>query len=300
MNYFIADTHFGHENIIRMCERPFDNVEQMNQKIIENWNSKIKGNDHVHILGDMFFRCAEPETILRVLKGKKHLIVGNHDGWAKRQELQKYFESIDNYLEFSDGQNYLVLSHYPMLSYHRASRKNTYMLHGHIHADTDSDFFPLLANRERILNAGVDLNNYTPVTLEELLLNNRGHKALHRLTNEKYRLENLTFVAENLDNGKQRYFRLPHDLAFLNQFVSSVKNEFGEEFGYYKDTNHYEFRILRPGEYSESPREAWEFIIKDWLKIGDYVELIEKYPYTRIKEEAFKTAKQKSDNDIPF
>lgn len=176
MNYFIADTHFGHENIIRMCERPFENIEQMNQKVIENWNSKVKGNDHVYILGDMFFRCEDPESILQVLKGKKHLIVGNHDGWAKQQELQKYFVSIDNYLEFSDGQNYLILSHYPMLSYHRASRKNTYMIHGHIHADTDADFFPLLVKRERILNAGVDINAFMPVTLAELIANNQYFK----------------------------------------------------------------------------------------------------------------------------
>ena len=84
MNYFITDKHFGHENTIRMCERPFDNIEQMNQKLIENWNSKVKGNDHVYILGDIFFRCEEPKPILRILKGKKHLIVGNHDGWVKR------------------------------------------------------------------------------------------------------------------------------------------------------------------------------------------------------------------------
>lgn len=63
-----------------------------------------------------------------------------------------------------------------MLSYHRESRKNTYMIHGHIHADTDSNFFELLLYRDRILNAGVDLNNYTPVTLEELILNNEGNK----------------------------------------------------------------------------------------------------------------------------
>ena len=176
MNYFIADTHFGHENIIRMCHRPFNNIEQMNKKIIENWNSKIKGNDHVYILGDMFFRCKDPEQILRVLKGKKHLIVGNHDGWAKNHELQKYFVSIDNYLEFSDGKNYLVLSHYPMLSYHHEKHKNTYMIHGHIHADTDANFFPLLANRERILNAGVDINDFFPVTIEELIGHNRAFK----------------------------------------------------------------------------------------------------------------------------
>ena len=177
MNYFIADTHFGHENVIKMCERPFKNIEEMNETLVRNWNSKVKGNDHVYILGDMFFRAKDPEPILRSLKGKKHLIIGNHDSWVKKPELQKYFESIDNYLEFSDGQNYLVLSHYPMLSYHRERRNNTYMIHGHIHMDTDADYFPVLKKRERILNAGVDINRYAPATLEELIENNREFKS---------------------------------------------------------------------------------------------------------------------------
>ena len=300
MNYYIADTHFGHENVIKMCGRPFKNIQEMNETIIKNWNSKVKGGDHVYILGDMFFRCEAPEPILHSLKGKKHLIIGNHDSWTKRKELQKYFESIDNYLEFSDGQNYLVLSHYPMLSYHRERRKNTYMIHGHIHADTDADFFPLLLYRDRILNAGVDLNNYTPVTLDELLLNNRGRKRLNRLNNNMYHLENLNFVAENLDNGEQNYFKLPRDLTLLNNFVCFRKTELSDKTGFYKDENNFEFRLLRPGEYGESPREDWEFIVKEWLKCEEYVELIEKYPYIQIKREDFLTAKNKGENDLPF
>lgn len=293
MNYFIADTHFGHENIIKMCGRPFKNIQEMNETLINNWNSKVKSNDHVYILGDMFFRSKDPEPILRSLKGKKHLIIGNHDSWIKRKECQKYFESIDNYLEFSDGKNYLVLSHYPMLSYHRERRNNTYMIHGHIHADTHADFYPLLLYRDRILNAGVDLNKFTPVSLEELLLNNRGRKKLNRLTNDRYHLENLGFVAENLDNGEQNYFTFPSDLTFLKNFVHFEKADFN-------DGDNFEFRLLRPGEYGERPREDWEFIIKEWLKLDDYVELIEKYPYIQIKEDTFNKAKNKGENDLPF
>ena len=50
------------------------------------------------------------------------------------------------------------------------------MIHGHIHNDTDVDFFPLLKSRANVLNAGVEINNYMPVTLEELLENNEKFK----------------------------------------------------------------------------------------------------------------------------
>ena len=77
MIYFTADTHFGHANIIKMCERPYSNVEAMNEAMIAAWNERVHGNDTVYIIGDMFFRCADPESILKRLKGKKRLIVGN-------------------------------------------------------------------------------------------------------------------------------------------------------------------------------------------------------------------------------
>ena len=69
MYYFIADTHFGHNNIIKMCNRPFDSIEAMNEALISAWNERVTGNDTVFILGDLFFRCANPEPILQQLKG---------------------------------------------------------------------------------------------------------------------------------------------------------------------------------------------------------------------------------------
>ena len=52
------------------------------------------------------------------------------------------------------------------------------MIHGHIHEDTSMDFWPLIYARERVLNAGVDVNNYEPVTFDELVENNAKFKAL--------------------------------------------------------------------------------------------------------------------------
>jgi calcineurin-like phosphoesterase family protein len=175
MIYFIADTHFGHENILRMCDRPFASVDAMNEAIIDNWNARFTGNDTVYILGDLFYRCADPEPILRQLKGRKHLIVGNHDAsWMDRVDLSKYFVGVDPLLEITDGTHGMTLCHYPLLTWKHKLR--TYMVHGHIHRDTTSDYFPLIAIRERMLNAGVDINGFRPVTFDELVENNRRFK----------------------------------------------------------------------------------------------------------------------------
>lgn len=175
MVFFTADTHFGHANIIRFCNRPFDSVEEMNEALISNWNSRVRGNDTVFIVGDMMFRCPEPELILKRLKGKKRLIVGNHDSsWMNKVDLTKFFYSVDPYLEISDGQHALTLCHYPLLSWKH--QKRSYMIHGHIHADTSMDYWPQIASRDNLLNAGCDINNYMPVTFDELFENNRAFK----------------------------------------------------------------------------------------------------------------------------
>lgn len=176
MFYFTADTHFGHENVIRFCSRPYATAAEMDEALIENWNSRVKGNDTVFILGDMFFRSDNAEEILRRLKGKKRLLVGNHDGsWMTKVDVSRYFASVDLMLELSDGRHALTLCHYPLLTWKHA--KKSYMIHGHIHNDTSADFWPLLAARDNVLNAGVDINGYQPVTFDELLENNRVFKS---------------------------------------------------------------------------------------------------------------------------
>ncbi len=178
MIYFTADTHFGHANIVKMCQRPYSDVDAMNEAMIAAWNERVQGNDTVYIIGDMFFRCADPESILKRLRGKKRIIVGNHDGsWLEKVDLSRYFLSVDNLLEISDGVHGLTLCHYPMLTWKHAKR--SYMIHGHIHADTSADFWPLIQCRDHVLNAGVDLNGYRPVTFYELVENNRQFKSAH-------------------------------------------------------------------------------------------------------------------------
>ena len=178
MIYFISDTHFGHVNVIRFCNRPYADVDEMNEALVSNWNARVRGNDTVYILGDLFFRCENPQNILCRLRGKKKLLLGNHDGsWMHKVTISDYFESVDTMLEVSDGQHGLTLCHYPMLSWKHARR--SYMIHGHIHNDTSADFWPLLCARDHVLNACVEINGYQPVTFDELLENNRIWKSAH-------------------------------------------------------------------------------------------------------------------------
>lgn len=104
--------------------------------------------------------------------------MGNHDdSWMKKVDLTHYFLSVDHFLEVSDGERGMTLCHYPMLTWKHA--KKSYMIHGHIHANTEYDFWPLLCLRNNVLNAGVDVNGYRPVTFDEMLENNQKFKAAH-------------------------------------------------------------------------------------------------------------------------
>ena len=171
MTYFTADLHLGHDNVIRFCNRPFETVLEMDEVLIANWNAVIKGNDDIYILGDLFYRNKESaEEAIKRLKGKKHLILGNHDKrWTKTVDLSKYFVEITNFLTYKcDGVKY-TLCHYPMLSW--PGRGNGgYMIHGHNHNN------PLDYTDQYLLNAGVDINDYKPATFNELIQNNERYK----------------------------------------------------------------------------------------------------------------------------
>ncbi len=175
MIYFTADCHFGHVNIIKLVNRPFVSVEEMDETLIENWNQKVHRDDTVYIVGDLFFRATDIETTLDRLKGKKRLILGNHDkSWIKKIDTSRYFESVDTLVEISDGKHGITLCHYPLLSWDHAQR--TYMIHGHIHNNTNMDYWSLIVKRERLLNAGCDINGFTPVTFDKLIDNNNRFK----------------------------------------------------------------------------------------------------------------------------
>lgn len=178
MTYFTSDLHIGHENIIRFCARPFSSLEEMDSTLIANWNSRVKERDDIYILGDMFYRKNEGvEEVLRKLKGKKHLIIGNHDySWMKKIEIGKYFVEVESLLVLKEEGRVMTLFHYPIMSWPHMYH-GSYCIFGHIHNSANNDdYWPLIEKNPYMLNAGVDVNGFYPVTFAELKRNNEEYK----------------------------------------------------------------------------------------------------------------------------
>ena len=166
MIWWTSDLHLGHNAIIKMQNRPFENVEEMNETLITNFNARVGKNDKVYFLGDMTHHMTEEEArkIIGRLNGKKHLIVGNHD---KIVVAGGVFESVEMMQVVSDFNKIFWLCHYPLMCWHHM-RGGTLMLHGHMH---NSPEYNLKNKQDRILryDVGVDANNYFPINTKEIL-----------------------------------------------------------------------------------------------------------------------------------
>lgn len=179
---FTSDLHLGHTNIIAATGRPYSSVGEMNADLIHRWNKKVSANDEVYILGDLSYRSSvHIGFYLDQMKGRKHLIIGNHDSrWMKNvADMGKYFESVAYMDMIKRGKSLLTLCHYPMLEWCMSRYSEcqetavSWLIHGHIHNDKSNAAYRYIQERlPCALNAGVDINNYEPVTFEELLANN--------------------------------------------------------------------------------------------------------------------------------
>lgn len=183
MTYFTADLHLGHENILEMAERPFPCIEEMDETLIANWNERVKGNDTVYIAGDLIFKSKtnNPEQYLSRLKGKKILLLGNHDhGWKTKVDMGRYFKEVLNLKEVDIEGHMTTICHYPMIEWRSCRKENSkrlgFLIHGHIHKNTEKPEYMQLFRLPNALNAGVDINGFRPVTFEELLKNNSAFK----------------------------------------------------------------------------------------------------------------------------
>jgi len=156
--FVVADTHFNHENIIKYCERPFINAQEMNEILIKNWNKVISKNDIVFHLGDYGFGSKEDlQKIFNRLNGKKYLIMGNHDlrvGKKYYQELG-FKEVYKKQYEFDK----YILTHRPI-----EVSKNKINVYGHIHnkpVETKYD-------DDSHICVSLDKTNFKPIYLTEI------------------------------------------------------------------------------------------------------------------------------------
>lgn len=163
--HFTADTHFGHTNIIKLCQRPFMDVDEMNETLVAKWNHQVHPTDTVWHLGDFAHRCewGEMKAIFDRLNGEKHLVVGNHDHEARGLP----WASVNQMLDLEIEGTHLVLCHYPLLEWDRQFQGALH-LHGHTHGQLDELNAHL---RESRMDIGVDSWCHEPVSITEILDN---------------------------------------------------------------------------------------------------------------------------------
>ena len=184
MIWFTSDHHFGHKNIIKFCNRPFDTIQEMDQVLIDNWNSVVSENDTTYYLGDftlgnldMFY------NYIKDLNGNINIVPGGHDRrwlknfhsayWKGKEKIKildpLYTLKVHN--KETNTHDTIVLCHYPMLSWDK-SHYGSIHLHGHSHGTIgsvgksgDIQLPPNQRNGKR-LDVGVDVHNYYPISLD--------------------------------------------------------------------------------------------------------------------------------------
>jgi len=166
-----SDHHFFHDNILKFCsqQRPFDNVDEMNEVIIDRHNALVKPKDHMFFFGDVVFgdantNLAERLKIIDRMNGIKHLLGGNHDKLRSAMvEYQKYFTTIETVREFGHGRD--ICSHYPVHP-QQLEERYKFNVHGHMH-----DVLIKKDNGEvdvRYINVCLDNRNLFPTSWEEI------------------------------------------------------------------------------------------------------------------------------------
>lgn len=225
MIYYSSDLHFNHKNILDSCERPYKDLEDMNNQLVSNWNNTLTDEDEIYFLGDFSYsknnkQAKEIIEIVQKLNGKKHLILGNHDSiLMKFEEFKELFESIDIYKKINDEGRYVILMHYPLEVWER-SHYGSYHLHGHIHKKEIN----FIKNR---FNVGVDVNSYKPVTLTDLVNNPElnGFQYLLNVTQEELNIVEIKLKQEGFKfmSIKTDYAVYPYELYSYLENINEVR-----------------------------------------------------------------------------
>lgn len=164
-NIFItADHHFDHANIIDHCERPFVDVDEMNDVLIARWNERVKPGDEVWHVGD--FAWTQAAQFRKYLNGNIHLVQGNHDHEGTRA-MTRCFADVHDIFELKAVNPHFWLCHYPMITW-PGKERGTLMLHGHCHGNLEKWKVEHMLNH-LIFDIGVDLGNFYPVAVGEVL-----------------------------------------------------------------------------------------------------------------------------------
>lgn len=180
--FFTSDLHFGHENVLRFDNRPFQTVEEMDAELIRRWNAKVGKGDLVYVLGDFIWKTSTDNApaLIKSLNGQIVLIKGNHDRFLHNAAAKKALAGLKDYddinVTLSDGTSRrCILCHY-FMPFYIGHRYNAIHLHGHSHnteeADEERRIVKELKDKGyalKVYNVGCMYWDYEPVTLDEIL-----------------------------------------------------------------------------------------------------------------------------------
>lgn len=172
--WFTSDLHFYHNNICKYCNRPYNSVEEMHEALIANWNSVVKEDDVVFLLGDIGFCGMERlRPLISQLKGNIFLIQGNHDSDNLVEALYREgyivnhsrLESITIIGDEECPDQHLTLCHFPMIDWPNKER-GAWMVHAHQHQLPETPSCSVMH-----WDVGVDKNGLVPINFEQLKIN---------------------------------------------------------------------------------------------------------------------------------
>lgn len=184
--FFTSDLHFGHRNVINFCNRPFTDIKDMSEKLIENWNAVVNNNDIVFVLGDTFW-FNDSRTIKKVLEqlnGKEiYILPGNHcdfDAYHRVDDPRIHLcqDIVCLWLTSADFERRhwhrktmeIWMSHYPLTTWpHREN--GAFQLFGHIHSQPGKTegVDQNLALHWNQADVGCDYWEWKPVLFEDVL-----------------------------------------------------------------------------------------------------------------------------------
>lgn len=173
--WLTSDLHFGHENIIRYCDRPFADVDEMDAELVRRWNERVADDDVVWVLGDVALGPIHRSLgLVAQLAGHKRLVMGNHDRcWPGNRRWERWVEPYQE-AGFTElvtetdidlgGGVVLPACHFPYRGDshdddrfvpYRPVDRGGWLLHGHVHERWKVD--------DRQINVGCDVWGYAPV-----------------------------------------------------------------------------------------------------------------------------------------
>jgi len=171
MIYFTSDLHLGHDREFIYKSRGFDNIKQMNDAVITNWNELVKPEEEVYINGDVMLgdNTAGLE-LFKQLNGKIHIIWGNHDTDVRKELLRACSNVVSTgYADMLRYAKYhFFLTHYPCMTGNlekESLKKTTLNLFGHTHSK--NKFYN---DMPFMYNVAMDAHNCTPVSIDEIIM----------------------------------------------------------------------------------------------------------------------------------